>query len=60
MPAPGPSPPIPYVPDTGTCALLSGPGAYASLSGSAALNGTVLFDPAGTSGTLKDPVSLGG
>jgi hypothetical protein len=50
----------PYVPDTGACAVLSGTGAYASLSGSGALNGVVLFDPSGTSGTLTDAVSLGG
>jgi hypothetical protein len=50
----------PYVPDTGSCAVLSGTGAYASLSGSRALIGAVLFDPSGTSGTLTDTVSLGG
>jgi hypothetical protein len=50
----------PYVPDTGSCAVLSGTGAYASLSGSGALNGAVHFDPSGTSGTLTDTVSLGG
>ena len=50
----------PYVPDTGSCVVLSGTGPYASLSGSGALNGAVLFDPSGTSGTLTDTVSLGG
>lgn len=50
----------PYVPDTGSCAVLSGTGAYAGLSGSGPLTGAVLFDPSGTSGTLTDTVSLGG
>jgi hypothetical protein len=50
----------PYVPDTGSCVVLSETGAYASLSGSGALNGSVLFDPSGTSGTLTDTLSLGG
>ena len=49
----------PYVPDAGSCAVLSGTGAYASLSGSGALTGAVLFDPSGTSGTLTDTISLG-
>lgn len=51
---------LPNVPDNGSCAVLSGNGAYAGLSGSGALNGAVLFDPSGTSGTLTDTVSFGG
>lgn len=50
----------PYVPDTGSCAVLNATEAYASLSRSGALSGAVLFDPSGTSATLTDTVSLGG
>lgn len=50
---------FPYVPDTGSCSVLTGTGAYASLSGSGTLNGAAIFDPSGTSGVLTDTVSLG-
>jgi hypothetical protein len=48
----------PDVPSSGTCAVLNATGSYAELTGSGPLNGTVAFDPSGTSATLTDTVTL--
>jgi hypothetical protein len=50
---------FPLVPNsTGSCAVLSGTGAYSGLHGSGPVSGAVLFDPSGTSATLTDTVAI--
>jgi hypothetical protein len=49
---------FPEVPSTGSCAVLSGTGVYAGVSGSGPLTGITVFDSSG-SATLTDTVPLG-
>jgi hypothetical protein len=50
---------FPLVPTTGSCAVLTGTGAYSGLHGSGPLSGAILFDASGTP-TITDTMSIPG